>query len=194
MWRRTRCARSLVRRPHGVRRGNDRSWTLADPGDGGPLPELVGPVGWDADSRHLMLQVNREPATQWWYVRHRVDRPHDHRHGVPDERVKPRTIRARCRSHPSARGSVGRDLQHRPRINLYRLVEFDAGNQSLVPHDSCPSRAVGCASASAHRARTRRGRICSCCSATGDHYDLYRWSEGDASPALVAHNITAADW
>jgi hypothetical protein len=36
--------------------------------DGGPDPQLSGPITWAPDSRHLMIPVNVEPFRDWWYV------------------------------------------------------------------------------------------------------------------------------
>ncbi len=44
--------------------GAERSWSLPDPED--EPGTLAGPLGYLADSRHLLVKVDRGAATEWW--------------------------------------------------------------------------------------------------------------------------------
>jgi len=163
--------------------GDERSWVLAQPNDGGPSADLVGPDGWDADGRHLMLRVNREPSTEWWYV--------DTATGVDTLDGPVFFPRGEQGFEEGPSGFVPLPTAGRW-VAVYgsqgdptRLVQYDVVADLVVrPLVDLPGSSGVVAGVDL----------------TGRHLlvvvdgNLYRWSEGDPSLTLVAEGVTAADW
>ncbi|MGQ0805887.1 MAG: TolB family protein [Actinomycetota bacterium] len=162
----------------------ERVYSVPEVTDGGPPYELVGPLAWDADSRHLIVPVNREPATEHWYID--VDTATAFADGT-------RIASVGEQGGPfefTSLGATGR----------FAAVVADANDENAL-------RIVELDVVSGTEIRTlvelgdRYGVVASLASdPSGAHLlfvggdTLYRWSEGDAEPTEVTNDILAADW
>ena len=168
-----------------VNTGAEQSFTLAQPNDGGPGAELVGPVAWDSDNQHLMVRVNREPIVEHWYVdtatSGELTGPVFFPRGEQDQATGPTDF--------EPMGNTGKWVAAYENVGGPSLVEFDVANNAVVrPLAELPTRGVEIAGTDP----------------TGTHvlllvpseggFQLYRWSEGEAVATLVHEGATAADW
>lgn len=183
-YRRGECGGELVVR--NTETGGERYYSLADPADGGPIPEHVGPVGWDADNQHVMLKVNREPTTEFWYVDTEVD---DHEVRGPAYGPKGEQGLETGPSKLAPLGTTGKWAAVYANVGGPSLVEYDLASGSVVrPLAELPTTdtiIVG---------SDPTGQHVLLLVPNGGGHDLWRWSAGDAVATLLVEGVVAADW
>ncbi|MEX1143850.1 MAG: hypothetical protein WEE69_00885 [Acidimicrobiia bacterium] len=163
----------------------ERSFTLAQPNDGGPGAELVGAVGWDADNRHVMVRVNREPTTEFWYV----DTATTGELSGPTFRALGEQGAEQGPTNFAPLGTTGRWAAVYEAVGGSSLVEYDlAGNSIVRPLAELPTRGVTIVGSDP----TGQQVLLLVPSESG--FELWRRSAGDAVATLVAAGVVAADW
>jgi hypothetical protein len=183
-YRRGGCGGELVVRK--TETGDEGYYSLADRADGGPAAEIVGPIGWDADNQHVMLRVNREPTTEFWYVDTAVNGdevtgPTFGPKGEQDALIGPTNF--------APLGTTGKWAAVYSNIGGPSLVEYDLASSSVVgPLAELPTSDTMIAGSDP------TGQHVLLLVPNGTGFDVWRWSAGEAVATLLAEGIVAADW